>query len=87
MCIWTKIKKISAYVSFAVVSISLLFSIASYFGWKAIADDRIDTMWWERGTKTEEIVAIKDCIADMKTDMAIIKTDTQRIKEYLKNDK
>lgn len=85
MCLWTKIKKVSWYAGSVMVIIALITAIMSYVWGKAIAQERVDTLREERTTKVGEMQSIKDCIAEIKTDMAVVKNDTTWIKEHLKS--
>lgn len=90
MCMWTKIKQISAIGSVVAVIISVITLLSLVFWWvgnEALANDRIDTLWSERTTKDVQYAELKDCIADIKTDMAVVKNDTVWIKEHLKSNR
>ncbi len=71
-----------------ILSIMTLVSITMWWiWWEAVANDRLDTLWKDRDVKATETQDIKDCIAELKTDVAVVKNDTARIKEYLKSEK
>ena len=86
MCMWTKIKRVWAIGSIVAVLLSVITLISTamwWIGWQAIADYRIETLRTDRDKEEKESEEIKDCIADMKTDIAVVKTDVTWIKEYL----
>lgn len=87
---WTKVKRASWIGSILAVIVSAVTLVSTAMGriwWQAIADDKLNTLWTERTTKLSEIQEIKECISDMKTDIAVVKNDTAWIKEFLKTGK
>jgi len=85
---WTTIKKVN-FVWWLLCIILSLFAVCNtifwWIGWQAIADYRVDTLWTNDKSNTQEHKTITTEISDIKTDIAVIKTDTTWIKEYLKN--
>jgi len=57
--------------------------VTGYISSSAIDDYKVNTMWEERAAQTKEDRLKDEAIAQLKTDVAVIKTDVSYIREFM----